>query len=109
VDATFLKAQHRARFAALARELNRPMLILNFHTSEARLAERVSARAREARNASDAGADVLAAQLTQADPLDAQERQFTVDFDTDVPIETFSLAQWWAPLHERMRAADGEA
>lgn len=108
VDATFLKAAHRARFAALARELNRPMLILNFHAPQARLAERVDARARGPRDASDAGADVLAAQVAQADALDAQERLHTVDLDTDVPIEAFSRAQWWAPLFERMRAEDGE-
>lgn len=108
VDATFLKATHRARFAALARELNRPLLILNFCAPEVRLVERVNARARGPRDASDAGTDVLAAQLAQADPLDAQERQRTVDLDTDVPLEAFSRAQWWAPLFGRMRAkADG--
>ena len=108
VDATFLKAEHRARFASLARELNRPMLILNFHAPEARLVERVNARKQGPRSASDAGADVLAAQLAQADPLDAHERQRTVDLNTDVPIEAFSRAQWWTPLFGRMHAEDGE-
>jgi len=108
VDATFLKATHRARFAALARELNRPMLILNFHAPQARLAERVNARARGPRDASDAGAEVLAAQVAQADPLDARERQRTVDLDTDVEIGAFSSEPWWAPLFARMRAEDGE-
>ncbi|MEX3945745.1 AAA family ATPase [Paraburkholderia sp. BR10937] len=108
VDATFLKATHRARFAALARELNRPMLILNFHAPQARLAERVNVRARGPRDASDAGADVLAAQLAQADPLDARERQRTVDLNTDVEIGAFSREPWWAPLFARMGAEDGE-
>ncbi|MCP3712103.1 AAA family ATPase [Paraburkholderia sp. CNPSo 3274] len=107
VDATFLKAAHRARFAALARELNRPMLILNFHAPQARLAERVNARARGPRDASDAGADVLAAQFAQADPLDEHERQRTVDLNTDVEIEAFSREPWWAPLFSRMRAENG--
>ncbi|WP_395062053.1 AAA family ATPase [Paraburkholderia silvatlantica] len=109
VDATFLKAAHRARFAALARELNRPMLILNFHAPQARLAERVNARERGPRDASDAGADVLAAQFAQADPLDARERQRTVDLNTDVEIGAFSREPWWAPLFERMRAEDGRS
>lgn len=108
VDATFLKAAHRARFAALASELNRPMLILNFHAPQARLAERVNARARGPRDASDAGTDVLAMQFAQADPLDARERQRTVDLNTDVEIEAFSREPWWAPLFARMRAEDGE-
>ncbi|WP_238327624.1 AAA family ATPase [Paraburkholderia mimosarum] len=108
VDATFLKAAHRARFAALAHELNRPMLILNFHAPHARLAERVNARARGPRNASDAGAEVLAAQIAQADALDAHERQHTVDLDTDVAIEAFSRPQWWAPLFGRLHAEGGK-
>ncbi|MEM5310782.1 AAA family ATPase [Paraburkholderia sp. JHI869] len=109
VDATFLKATHRAQFAALACELNRPMLILNFHAPQARLAERVNARARGPRDASDAGAEVLAAQFAQADPLDARERQRTVDLNTDVEIEALSREPWWAPLFARMRAEVGEA
>jgi len=108
VDATFLKAAHRARFAALARELNRPMLILNFHAPQGRLAERVNARARGPRDASDAGAEVLAAQIAQADALDAQERQRTIDLDTDVAIEAFSHEQWWAPLFGRLHAEGGK-
>ncbi len=108
VDATFLKAAHRARFAALARELNRPMLILNFHAPQARLAERIDTRARGPRDASDAGAEVLAAQLAQADPLDAHERERTVDLNTDVEIDAFSHESWWAPLFARLRAEDGE-
>jgi len=84
------------------------MLILNFHAPEARLVERVNARKQGPRSASDAGADVLAAQLAQADPLDAHERQRTVDLNTDVPIEAFSRAQWWTPLFGRMHAEDGE-
>ncbi|WP_321933319.1 AAA family ATPase [Paraburkholderia sp. J8-2] len=108
VDATFLKAAHRARFVALARELNRPMLILNFHAPQVRLAERVNARARGPRDASDAGAEVLAKQFAQADPLDARERQRTVDLNTDVEIEAFSHEPWWAPLFARLHAEDGE-
>ncbi|SDD04125.1 bifunctional aminoglycoside phosphotransferase/ATP-binding protein [Paraburkholderia lycopersici] len=107
VDATFIKATHRAQFAALAHELNRPMLILNFTAPQARLIERVNARASGPHDASDAGAEVLAAQLAQADPPGPQERQYTVDLDTDVPIGTFSRARWWAPLLGRMRAEDG--
>ncbi|MEX3823740.1 aminoglycoside phosphotransferase, partial [Paraburkholderia sp. BR14262] len=74
---------------------------------QARLAERVSARAHGPRDASDAGAHVLAAQLAQADPLDARERQRTVDLNTDVEIAAFSREPWWAPLFARMRAEDG--
>ena len=102
VDATFLKAEHRARFVALARRLGVPVLILNFHAEPARLIERVNARARGPRDASDAGEAVLAAQLASANPLGPEERRITVDLDTDVPIAAFASSAWWAPLFERM-------
>jgi aminoglycoside phosphotransferase family enzyme/gluconate kinase len=102
VDATFLKASHRARFVALAEQLGVQVLILHFHADPARLAERVNARARGPRDASDAGEAVLAAQLASADPLDSEEQRITVDLDTDVPIAAFASATWWAPLFEQM-------
>ncbi|MFC5429953.1 AAA family ATPase [Paraburkholderia denitrificans] len=108
VDATFLNAVHRARFAALARRLDVPLLILHFHADSAVLVERVNARARgprdalNASNASDAGEAVLAAQMASADPLDSAERHVTVDLDTNVPMDAFASTAWWAPLFERM-------
>jgi uncharacterized protein len=110
VDATFLKAAHRARFVALAHRLGVPALILHFHADAARLIERVNtrmntrmnARTHGPRDASDAGEAVLAAQLASADPLDPEERHITVDLDTDVPIAAFASSAWWAPLFERM-------
>lgn len=102
VDATFLKAAHRARFVALAERLGVPVLILHFHADPARLVERVNARARGPRDASDAGEAVLAAQMASADPLDPIEQRITVDLDTDVPVAAFDSATWWAPLYERL-------
>jgi uncharacterized protein len=101
VDATFLKAAHRARFVALARRLGVPVLILHFHADPAQLIERVNARARGPRDASDAGEAVLAAQLAGADPIDPEERRITVELDTDVPMAAFATSAWWAPLFER--------
>lgn len=102
VDATFLRAEHRARFAALAHRLDVPLLILHFHAAPAVLIERVNARARGPRDASDAGEAVLAAQMASADPLDCAERRVTVDLDTNVPMDAFASTVWWAPLFERM-------
>jgi uncharacterized protein len=102
VDATFLKAANRARFVALARRLGVPVLILHFHADPARLIERVNARARGPRDASDAGETVLGAQMAGAEPFDPDERRITVDLDTDVPIGAFATSAWWAPLFERM-------
>ena len=102
VDATFLKAAHRARFAALAEQLGVPYLILDFYADPACLAQRVNARARGPKDASDAGEAVLAAQQAGADPLDDAEQHVTIRLDTDVPVGTFSQASWWAPLFTRM-------
>jgi len=102
VDATCLKRIHRAPFAALARRVGVPLLILDFHADPARLAQRVRARAAGGRDASDAGEAVLAAQLADAEPLTAEERQATLRFDTDVPLGAFARRAYWGALWERL-------
>jgi predicted kinase len=81
VDATFLDAADRARFATLASELRAPFRIVSCIAPAAILRERVSRRERAGADASDAGLAVLEAQLAAAQPLDAFERahEFTLD------------------------------
>ncbi|WP_246025007.1 AAA family ATPase [Paraburkholderia dinghuensis] len=102
VDATFLKSAYRARFIALGERLGVPVLILHFYADAARLVERVNARARGPRDASDAGEAVLTMQMASADPLDPAEQRISVDLDTDVPVATFASAAWWTPLFDRI-------
>jgi len=102
VDATFLRRANRERFAALARRLRVPMLILDFQASPTCLTQRVRARSHGPRDASDAGEAVLAAQRANAEPLDAAERASTVAFDTDVPLDAFGRRDYWAALFARI-------
>lgn len=106
VDATFLKRANRERFAALARRLDVPMLILDFQADPTCLAERVRARSVGPRDASDAGEAVLAAQLADAEPLGAAELESTIAFDTEVARDAFTRREYWAALFERLAVAD---
>jgi hypothetical protein len=87
VDATFLERDRRHAFAGLARERELPFLILDFEAPEPLLRERVARRAAAGRDASEAGAEVLAAQLARREPLDKAELERTVTVRPDAPVE----------------------
>lgn len=73
VDATFLQRTRRQVFTALAHARHIPGLIITFTAAEAVLRERIVARQMQNRDASDAGLDVLAQQLSGDDPVDVSE------------------------------------
>ena len=102
VDATFLKRDHRSKFAALADALAVPVIVLDFHARTCRLAERVSRRAADAHAESDAGPVVLVKQLANEEPLSADEMAGTVCFDTEVPAAAFAHIEYWQALLDRL-------
>jgi aminoglycoside phosphotransferase family enzyme/predicted kinase len=81
VDATFLSRAQRKTFAALARELGVPYAIADCQAPESVLRERVAARERAARDASEAGIAVLEHQLASREPLTDQELSVRVVCD----------------------------
>jgi predicted kinase len=83
VDATFLKRAQRGLFRDLARGLGVPFAIADFQADEDVLRARVAARNIQARDASEAGLDVLEHQLTSREPLREDEAQSAVAFRTD--------------------------
>ena len=83
IDATFCKRTDRADFAAIAKELSVPFLIISCTAQEHVLLERVAQRTQCGNDASDANASVLKQQLKSADPLDAIEAADTIPFDTN--------------------------
>ena len=91
VDATFLNPALRARFMALANEMQVPCRILSFEAPLEVLRARVRARQQAGGDASEAGLDVLEAQWAAARPLSAQEEALTVHVDTTRPVD-------WAQL-----------
>jgi len=73
VDATFLHRRQRAPFAALATELGVARIILSITAEFATLASRLSARAQDPREVSDADLAVVENQLRAQEPLTADE------------------------------------
>lgn len=73
VDATFLKRAQRDVFRALAERLRVPFVIFDCSAPADLLRERVSTRALEARDASEATLGVLERQLQQCEPVSEEE------------------------------------
>jgi predicted kinase len=78
VDATFLRAEHRARLAAVAHARRRPLVFIECTANEATVRERLAAREQEA-TLSDARWETHVAQRTEQEPFVAHESRFVVD------------------------------
>ncbi len=87
VDAANLKSQQRQQFIELARLINIPYFILNFKASEETLRKRVKERAQHGSDISDATLEVLENQIAGYEPLLHDERQFTIEVDTEKGID----------------------
>lgn len=72
-DATFLKRADRDAFRALARQTGAEFAILAPQATQAQLRERILARGRIGRDASEATLDVLARQMRAMEPLGPDE------------------------------------
>lgn len=85
VDASFLAAGERQRFARLAARLGVPFRILACSAPPDVLRERVGRRAALAGDASEADLAVLDAQRARYQPLDADEQALAIVIDTSRP------------------------
>lgn len=85
VDATFLQRERRSQFAALATRLGVPFAIIDCDAPVEALRERILRRRDQADNVSDAGLQVLDAQLAAREPLSDDER--AVAFPSGGPDE----------------------
>jgi predicted kinase len=93
VDATFLRAEERAEFRALAARRGARFAILDCAAPEAVLRERIAARAAAGRDASEATTTVLDHQLASRDALSSEELEATVRADTAGEIDFAALAR----------------
>ena len=82
VDASFLKATHRAQFLGLAARRHCRVLIASCRADVASLQERLDTRARSGLDPSEATRAVLEEQLRTEEPLTGNERQHAVEIDT---------------------------
>ena len=82
VDATFLKAKHRALMRQLAERLKVPFLILDFQATDEQLRERIAERLKQAADPSEANLEVLEYQLKTREPLLPEEQAFVMPVNT---------------------------
>ena len=85
VDATFLLRGERARFAELARRLAVALRVVNCEAPAAVLRARVTARARNLGDPSEADAAVLGWQMDRYEPLEPREGLEVIRIDTAQP------------------------
>lgn len=83
VDAAFLEAKRRRPFLDLAEELGCRFRILHFSAQEETLRERLRHRLREGKDPSEAGEEVLEAQLKVVEPPAGEEAPFVETIDTE--------------------------
>ncbi len=100
VDATFLHADQRRPFAALADARHIPWLICAFSAPEAVLRERVVQRETEGQDASEAGLAVLERQLAQTTPFDANEQPHVLPIASGAAVDKAALV---AELRSRLK------
>jgi uncharacterized protein len=101
VDATFLAAAERARFAAVAARQRARCLIVHASADPATLTARIERRMAAGTDPSDADLAVLAAQRASADALTGAERRDTVVVDTAI---TGALEEAVGVVRARLRA-----
>jgi aminoglycoside phosphotransferase family enzyme/predicted kinase len=92
VDAAFLKHNERERFRLLAGQLGVSFVLLDFSTDDETLRMRIRERQSFAMDPSEAGIDVLEAQLRSQEPLDSNEREHAFEVETSREPSVADLA-----------------
>jgi hypothetical protein len=100
VDGAFLRRDQRDRLRAVAEACGVPAIILDLRAPAAVLRERVARRAREGRDASEAGREVLERQLAGQDALAPDEQAHTLTVPTEPAVAL-------APLRSAIERATG--
>jgi len=95
VDAAFLRRDQRDRFAALARHLHSPWLILHCQLGQDELARRLAQRRAAGQDPSEATPAVLQQQLGHAQGLDADETASAVTVGDCHPAGVAQVLQRW--------------
>ena len=93
VDATFLKQSHRDQFRNLAQTLEVPFVILDIQASEPVLRSRITERVHDDKDASEATVAILEQQIKSKEPITNSEMVYTIQIDTEKPLEIDKLVQ----------------
>jgi len=92
IDATFLQQAHRQQFIALARRLECPCIILDFHAPTEQLEQWIIERNKRGNDVSDATVEVLHKQIQSQEQLSAEELRMAISIDTSHNIDVNALA-----------------
>jgi len=95
VDAAFLRRAERTEFAALATELAVPFAIVDCHAVLPLLRERVTSRAADGNDPSEADVVVLERLAAAAEPLTAGEQACAIVVDAASPPPIADVARRW--------------
>ena len=101
VDAAFLRPVERADFAALAKNLRVPFVILDCQATAPLLRQRLEQRQARGGDASEADVTVLERLRAVAEPLREAERAVAIVVDAGQPLSPAALAQRWCAFAVR--------
>ncbi|OGB22298.1 MAG: hypothetical protein A3I66_13845 [Burkholderiales bacterium RIFCSPLOWO2_02_FULL_57_36] len=103
VDAAFLKMEQRHLFEDLAHALRAPFFIFELRAAEAALKQRITVRAEQDRDPSDAGLQVLAHQIAHHDPLSDEEMKHTIAVDSEPGMDMETVRKIADPVLRVLR------
>jgi len=92
-DASFLKRKDRQHFQALAKRLDADFVFADTYAEPDELLRRVQLRQRDESDASEADTKVLRYQFENAEPLDAEELEWTITVATDAEIDVDAVVR----------------
>lgn len=93
VDATFLRYNHREKFARLASNLHSPFWILDCQAPKEVLKERILARLKQKEDASDATPELLEKQFEIAEALTTEELKRTILLETHKKMDFYRVSK----------------
>ncbi|HEY9050750.1 MAG TPA: AAA family ATPase [Gammaproteobacteria bacterium] len=93
VDATFLDKTQRDHFYSLGQQLAIRFYILHCHADKHILEQRIKTRCKDKTEMSDADIAIMQNQLDRYQPLDVNELKYTIEFDSNKPIDLIKLAE----------------
>jgi uncharacterized protein len=102
VDGTFLQRWQRDRFRELAAERGIPFVVVEFSANETILRHRIVERGRLGTDASDADLSVLDHQLRTRQALGSDERELTVTYDANAPLDDARSRHAWRAVIDRI-------
>ena len=103
VDAAFLRRAERENFHRLAQAMGVPFVIASLQADESVLKERLEQRRSRADDASEADAAVLRTLQTVQEPLNDEERSFSVAFINNGDVDALRAAAVpWASIEARL-------